>query len=143
MSKWTKHADWQPLPQTVSKNLLVCPICKQRTDWEVHDRYGWTTRGYRIICSLCKAEWEYTTSVPKDLIFGGAIAAMSRVTKITHDDSIWILKKAGNSQNGMQFLEKEINFSTWKQMAGKFCSKCGNPLAVNEKFCPKCGEKRE
>jgi hypothetical protein len=140
---WTKHADWQPLPQAVSKSLPVCPICKQRTEWEVHDRYGWTTRGYRILCKSCGAEWEYTTSKPQDMLFGGAIAAMSRVSKITHDGSVWILKNAGNSQKGTEFLEKEINFSTWKQMAGSFCGKCGTPLAHDEKFCPKCGAQRD
>jgi len=39
--------------------------------------------GYRIVCGLCGAEWEYTISKPKDLIFGGAIAALGRVAKIT------------------------------------------------------------
>ena len=145
MSKWTKmDADWQPLPNLVSKDLPICPICKQRPEWEVHDRSGWTTKGFRILCNLCGAEWEYSSSKPEDIIFGGAMASMSRAEKkITNDNSIWILKKAGNSQNGLQFLEKEINFSTWKkQMAGTFCGKCGNPLAENEKFCLKCGEKR-
>ena len=40
-------------------------------------------------------------------------------------------------------LEKDINFSTWKQMVGSFCGNCGEPLASDEKFCPKCGAKRE
>ena len=143
MSKWTKHSDWQPLPKAVSKGLPVCPICKLRTDWEVHDRYGWTTRGYKIVCASCGAEWEYTTSKPKDMLFGGAFAAMHRISKITDNDSIWILKKPGAGQKGEQFLEKEINFSTWKQMAGDFCGNCGNPLAEEEKFCPECGAKNE
>jgi len=143
MSKWTKHAEWQPLPQTVSKSLPVCPLCKKRTKWEVYDKYGWTTRGYRIVCGLCEAEWEYTISKPKDLIFGGAIAAMSRVSKITDDNSIWILRKTGNNQKTEVFLDKEMNFSTWKQMSGTFCGKCGESLAENEKFGPKCGAKRE
>jgi len=143
MGKLTKHADWQPLPQAVSKSLPVCPLCKKRTKWEVYDKYGWTTRGYKIVCSLCNAEWEYTISKPRDMIFGGAIAAMSRVSKITNDDSIWILRKTGNNKNAEHFLDKEINFSAWKQMISSFCGNCGAPLAKDEKFCPKCGAKRE
>jgi len=143
LGKWTKHSDWQPLPKKVSESLKVCPICKQRADFEVHDRYGWTTRGYKIICTSCGAEWEYTTSKPKDLLFGGAFAAMHRTGKITNDDSIWVLKKYGTSGKGKQFLEKEINVSSWKQMSGLFCGICGKALAENEKFCPNCGEKTE
>lgn len=120
MNTLTKHADWQPLPQSVSRNLPICPLCKQRTNWAVHDRYGLTTRGYQITCNTCGAEWEYISSKPKDIVFGGAIAALYRVSKFTDDDSIWILKKSGNSKNVAQFLEREISFSKWKQMAGVY-----------------------
>ena len=143
MGKWTKHADWQPLPKIISKNLPVCPLCKKRTTWEVYDKFGWTTRGYRIVCGRCGAEWEYIISKPRDLLFGGAIAALSRVGKITNDDSIWVLKKTGDNPKAHQLLNKDINFSTWKQMVGSFCGNCGEPLASDEKFCPKCGAKRE
>ena len=142
----TKHADWQPLPRRVTNDLPVCPICRKRTEWEVRDRYGWTTRGYRIICRLCGAEWEYTTSKPKDIIIGGAIAALKRVSEMTNDQSVWILQKTGHDPakpNADVFLDKEITFSTWKQMAGSFCGKCGSPLAEDEKFCAKCGVPRD
>jgi formate dehydrogenase maturation protein FdhE len=76
MSRWTKHADWQPLPKAVNEHLPVCPICKKRSKKDVYDRYGWTTRGYKILCSECGAEWEYITSKPQDLLFGGAFAAL-------------------------------------------------------------------
>lgn len=144
LSKWTKHADWQPLPQAVSKSLPICPICRQRSKLEVYDKYGWTTRGYKIVCSLCGAEWEYITSKPRDLLFGGAIAALSRTAKIADDNSIWILRKAGSNKGKAEaFLDKEMSFASWKQMAGTFCGNCGIPLAENEKFCPKCGAKRD
>jgi formate dehydrogenase maturation protein FdhE len=138
-----KHADWQPIPQAVSKNLPVCPICKERPKWEVYDKYGWTARGYKIVCNLCGAEWEYMISKPKNMIFGGAFAALSMVAKITDDNSIWILRKTGSNQEAYKFLDKEMNFSAWKQMVGRFCGKCGTPLARSEKFCPKCGAERE
>jgi hypothetical protein len=142
-SIWTKHSDWQALPQTVSKNLPICPICKLRTNWEVHDRYGWTTRGYKIVCKSCGAEWEYTTSKPQDMLLGGAFAAMRRIGKIADEHSIWVLKREGAGQKGTQFLGKEINFSTWKQMSEAFCGTCGNSLSMDEEFCPKCGTKKE
>jgi len=143
MSKWTKHADWQPLPQAVNKSLPVCPICRKRSKMEVYDKYGWTTRGYKIVCGLCGAEWEYLTSKPQDLVFGGVLAALSRTAKITDDNSIWILRKTGSNREAHKFLDKEINLSTWKQMTGLFCGNCGATLAKDEKFCPKCGAKRE
>jgi len=142
MSSWTKHADWQPLPQAVNKSLPVCPICKKRSKMEVYDKYGWTTRGYKIVCSECGAEWEYVIYKPKDELFGGVFAALSRIAKITDDNSIWILRKT-NIEEAEKFLNKEINFSTWKQMVKSFCGQCGNPLAEDEKFCPKCGAERE
>jgi len=144
MSEWTRmDADWQPLPSIISRDLPICPLCKQRPEWEVHEKFAWKTRGHRIVCNLCGAEWEYTSSKPLDMIYGGATAAMERAEKkITNDNSVWILKKAGNSQNGSQLLEKEITFSTWKRMTGTFCGNCGKPLAINEKFCLRCGQKR-
>lgn len=143
MSQWTKHADWQPLPKAVNEHLPICPICKKRSKKDVYDRYGWTTRGYKIVCSECGAEWEYITSKPQDLLFGGAFAALSRVAKITDDNSTWILRKTGSIKEAEKFLDKEVTFSTWKQMIKSFCGNCGNPLAEDEKFCPKCGAKRE
>ena len=109
----------------------------------MHDRYGLTTRGYRIICSLCGAEWEYTTSKPRDLVIGGVFAAIVRTAKITDDKSIWILQKTGDNKDAEVFLDKEISLSEWKQMVASFCGKCGAQLAKEEKFCPKCGAGRD
>ena len=146
--KLTKHADWQPLSRQVTKNLPICPICRKRTNWEVHDKYGWRKRGYRIICKLCGAEWEYTISKlsAKDILLGPGVIALYRVARLTKDDSIWILRKIGRNPvmpNADTLLDKEITFSTWKQMASYFCSKCGSALAEDEKFCPKCGTARD
>jgi len=129
----------------VSENLPVCPICREQTEWEVYDKYGWTTRGYRIVCGECDAEWEYTISKPKDLLFGGAIAALGRAARITDDSSIWILRKIGKDphEKAEAFVDKEMNFAAWKQMIGYFCGQCGAPLAKKAKFCPKCGAERE
>jgi len=109
----------------------------------VYDKYGWTTRGYKIVCGLCGVEWEYITSKPKDLLFGGAIAALGRVAKMTDDNSVWVLRKTGGNEKGEVFLDKEINFGAWKQMVSSFCGKCGSPFADDEKFCPKCGAQRD
>jgi len=130
------------------KNLPICPMCRKRTEWEVRDKYGWTKRGYRIICNSCGAEWEYTISKlsGKDMLLGPAAIALYRVARITKDDSIWVLCKIGENPvnpNADTFLDKEVTFSTWKQMAGYFCSKCGSPLAGDEKFCPTCGTPRD
>jgi hypothetical protein len=148
MSKWTRHADWQPLPQAVNKSLPVCPICRKRSKMEVYDRYGLTTRSYKIVCSLCGAEWEYTISKlsAKDMLLGPGAIALYRVVNLTKDESIWILRKIGRNPakpNADTFLDKEVTFSTWKQMIGYFCGKCGSALADDEKYCPKCGTPRD
>jgi hypothetical protein len=149
LSKWTKHADWQPLPRAVASNLPICPLCKRRPKWEVSDKFGWTTRGYGISCTLCGAEWEYRTSdwsksssLVRDLAFGG-FGAMHRIMKIANDDSVWVLRKAGSSADAERFLGKEVNISSWKQMVGSFCAKCGIALAIDEEFCPDCGVRRD
>ena len=145
-SKWTKHADWQPLPRRISEALACCPICNKRGEWEVHDKWGFTTRGYRIICRLCNAEWEYTIAKPQDLLFGGAVAAMYRLGKIVSDDSVWILRNQGRNPSqhpAVKLINKEMRFSAWKQMVKAFCGECGEPLADNEQYCPKCGASRQ
>ena len=144
--KLTKHADWQPLPKAVANNLPICPMCGKRTDWEVRDKYGWTKRGYGIICSSCGAEWEYVISKlsAKDMLLVASVA-MYRAFRIASDDSVWILRKIGRNPikpNADTFLDKEMKFSSWKQMISSFCGKCGTPLAQDEKFCPKCGAER-
>ncbi len=78
----------------------------------------------------------------KDLAFGG-FGAIPRIMKIAKDDSIWVLKKAGTSPDAERFLGKEVNVSSWKQMVGAFCAKCGIPLAVDEDVCPDCGTRKE
>jgi len=145
MSKWTKLFDWQLPPKAVNEALPVCPICKRRSKKEVFEKLGWTVRGYRIVCNSCGAEWEYITSTLKDMFLGigASVVVSSRIAKIANDESIWILRKTGGVKEAEKFLDKEINFSTWKQMVKSFCGKCGNPLAEDEKFCPKCGAKRE
>jgi len=141
MSKWFKHADWQPLPQVVSRSLPVCPLCKTRTKWDIYDKFGLTTRGYKITCRSCGAEWEYIISKfsAKDVLLGPVPMALYRFVHITQDNSIWILRKTGNNQGFESLLGKEISFSTWRQMIGLFCPNCGEPLAKDEKYCPKCG----
>jgi len=143
----TKHADWQPIPKQVTSELPICPICRKRTTWEIRDKYGLTERGYTITCSLCKAEWEYTISKlsAKDMLLGPGAIAIYRATKIAKADSTWILRKIGNhpaKPNMNALLDKGLPVSTWKQMTGSFCGKCGNPLSEDEKFCPKCGNPR-
>ena len=143
MSKWTKQSDWQPIPQSVSRDLPVCPLCKKRTEWEIHDDLGWSgLKGYKFTCGTCGAEWKWKYKINASMFFAGSFESLNQMKKITDDGSIWVLTETGDNKEAERLLEKEVNFSTWKQMSGSFCGKCGNPLAENEKFCPKCGEKR-
>jgi len=157
--KLTKHEEWQPLLRRVANELPNCPMCRKRADWQVHKKYGWTTRGYRIICALCGAEWEYIISklTTKDLLLGNEMWDIEstmphsyHVARLTNDESIWILRKVGSNpaKNTKTFLDKKVTFSTWKQTANfqilqHFCGKCGSALVENEKFCPKCGTARD
>lgn len=68
---------------------------------------------------------------------------MHRIMKIANDDSVWVLRKAGSSADAERFLGKEVNISSWKQMVGSFCAKCGIALAIDEEFCPDCGVRRD
>jgi hypothetical protein len=144
-SSWTKHADWQLLPARISEALPCCPICRKRGEWGIHDKWGFIQSGYTIVCQLCDAEWEYITSKPQDLLFGGAVASMYRFAKIVNDDSIWTLRSLGTKPATLpasRLLNQEVRFSVWKQMVTSFCANCGKPLAEDERHCPACGTSR-
>jgi formate dehydrogenase maturation protein FdhE len=144
MSVLTKHADHQRLPRIVSKRLLVCPICKKRTKWSIYDKFGFTTRGYKIVCGECEAEWEYLSSdgstIGKDLLFG-PFSALPRIFRIADDNSFWTLRSAGKNNGTEELVDKRMMFSEWKRMAGRFCGQCAAQLADDEDFCPECGVK--
>jgi hypothetical protein len=72
------------------------------------------------------------------VLLGGAFAAIHRAGKITDENSVWILKKEGAGNKGTQFLGKEINFSTWKQM-----SECGIPSRNERSSFTNLGQKTE
>jgi len=119
-----KHSNFQPLPRAVRNSLPVCPLCKQPSKWAVYDKMAWTTRGYRIVCEVCGAEWEYTTSemkTTKGLLTGllvpdlKGIASLSRATKIADDETVWALRKAGNDANTQALVNREMKVSEWKR----------------------------
>jgi NADH pyrophosphatase NudC (nudix superfamily) len=128
----------------VSKVVPVCPICKKRTEWKVHDNWGWAgLKGYKISCSLCEAEWEWNYKITAGLFLTPTLESNRQFAKVTENDSIWILRKSGGSQEAQSLLNRELNLLYWKKRAGSFCGKCGSLLSPSEKFCPECGSRRE
>ena len=148
--------------QIISEQLMSCPLCKVRTQLEVYKK-GFLSESFRIRCPACEAEWVYTRKstlkpIPKTP-FQAFQAGWEYATKktegktfaetfpeydIINDDSIWVLRKPDRNQSGAQFLEKKIDFLTWKQMTytlETFCVNCRAPLAANTEFCPRCGVK--
>jgi len=136
--------DWQVPSKWISKNLPICPICKERTTWEVYQDLGMISLSkYQFICTNCKAMWE----IP--CIGIDSVAAMTGLTGlfirgVKSETKELKLVEEGTHSEGKKWLNKGANLEFWQQLAsaGSFCGKCGAAVAQDEKFCPKCGAKK-
>jgi hypothetical protein len=152
--------------QEISQQIISCPLCNARTQLEVYKK-GFLSRSYSIRCPVCEAEWVYNrkSTLPKSATSkhraitnpfkvgfewgkstgkGKSYEESFPKDDIVNDDSIWVLKKPDRNQSGAQFLEKKIDFYTWKQMTytlDTVCANCGAPLATNTEVCQQCGVK--
>jgi len=132
--KASRFSYTQPPPSEISDGPPVCPLCKTRTQWEAYYTHGPGIRDYRVRCSVCNAEWE--REINRRVTAGGLGTSFPFPFSISLD--ILILREAGNNVWAENCLTKRLLFLTWKQMVGRFCDNCKEPLAAGESACPKC-----